>query len=174
MTRVIREERPNLLKETNKVEWFSFGPNEAISYKFIAQKSGVGGFSTNEGTNARRVSTLITVSQTPCDFDAAKALAGIDRGPGVKRGKWDACHIYNIGPGGVITMVPAGQALAPGANKDSVCLVEPGKTYYFNIRAFAPDPNRDACAESAKTMGSGLKCGGIWQFIGSEAAAKKP
>ena len=180
LARVIHEDRPNLLRDTNKIERFAFGPNEAISYKFTAQKSGSGGFGTEESTNARREPTLITVSETPCDFDVKKALAGIDRGPTSPRGKWDACHIYNVGPGGTINMVPTGQALAPGANKDAICFVSPGKTYYFNIRSLSvdnviltPTSVHDACAESAKTMGAGLKCGGIWQFIGAETDAAK-
>ncbi len=174
LTRVIREEVHGLIRDTNKIRQFAFGPNEAISYKFTAQKSGSGGFSTNEGTQARRESTLMSVSETPCDFDVEKALAGMDRGPASPRGKWSPCHVYNIGPGGGIGIVPIGQALAPGANTSAICFVKPGKTYYFNIRSFSADyvnkrDYRDACAVSAKTMGPGLKCGGIWQFIGSEA-----
>lgn len=169
LTRVIREERPNLLRGTNKIEEFVLGPNEAISYKFIAQKSGWGGFQTNEGTNARRVSTLLSVSETPCDFDAAKALAGSDQGGNAPRRKSNPCYAYAIGPGAVITVLPEGQVVSPGKPTNHLCVLKPGKVYYFNIRSFAANPNRDACAESAKTMGPNLKCGGIWQFIGSEA-----
>jgi len=173
LTRVIREEVHNLVRDSNRIRYFAFGPNEAISYKFTAQKSGSGGFATDEGTQSRRESTLMSVSETPCDFDVEKALAGMDRGPNSPRGKWSPCHMYNIGPGGSIGIVPIGQALPPGANTSAICFVKPGKTYYFNIRSFSADwinkrDYRDSCAESAKTMGPNLRCGGIWQYIGSE------
>ena len=177
LTRVVREEVRDLIRDTNKIHWFAFGPNEAISYKFTAQKTGWGGFQTNEGTQSRREATLISVSETACDFDAEKALSDMDRGPNTPR-KSSPCHVYALGPGGVITMVPIGQALPPGTQTGHICWIKPGKTYYFNIRSFSADwinkrDYRDACAESAKTMGPNLKCGGIWQFIGAEVPGAK-
>ena len=118
----------------------------------------------------------MSVSETACDFDAEKALTDMDRGPNTPRGKPAPCYRYNIGPGGNILIVPIGQALPAGTNMAPICFVKPGKTYYFNIRSFSADwinkrDYRDACAESAKTFGPNLKCGGIWQYIGQEAAS---
>jgi hypothetical protein len=169
---VIRETRPNLLRDTNKPIWYEVGPNQALSIKFTAQKSGMGGFGTEMATNARTEPHMVNVSETPCDFDLKKTFAGNDWG-GIKRpGKPNPCYAFAaVGPG--ITIVPEGQTLAPGANTAAICFVKPGKTYYFNIRTFAPDPNRDMCAEDAKTMGPSLKCGGIWQFVGAELGSDK-
>ncbi|MBI5200267.1 MAG: hypothetical protein HY925_01660 [Elusimicrobia bacterium] len=182
---VIREELHDLVRDTNKPHWFAYGPNQAVSYAFTAQ---AGGFNTNEGTAARRTSTLITVSETPCDFDYEKALAGIDRGPTAPKGVWDACRIYNVGPGGAINMLLEGQVLPPGTSPIPYCWLKPGKTYYFNIRSFQADdtfdPNhaaqksdyRDSCAEDAKNFGfgPGLKCGGIWQFVAADSGVRLP
>jgi hypothetical protein len=167
---VIREDRPNLLRDTNKIEWYAIGPNQALSVKFTAQKSGMGGFQTNEGTNARKQTHMANVSETPCDFDAKKAMAGSTWGGINRPGKRNPC--YDFGPTGtVITIVPTSQALNPGTNTAHICWVKPGKTYYYNIRTFLPDPSRDQCAEDAKTMRwPGMKCGGLWQFIGGETA----
>jgi len=160
---VIREDRPNIARESGpgNYVWYAIGPNEALSIKFTAPSRGLGGFVTDMATNARPEAHLTNVSETPCDFDVKKTFAGSPYGGITRPGKHNACYQFGA-VNTLITIVPTGQPFPPGASTAHICFVKPGKTYYYNIRTFAPDPNRDMCAEDAKTMRwPGMKCGGL-------------
>jgi len=171
LTRVIHKDFPNRKGDPNSGTW-AVGPNEAISYKFTAPKSGGGGFSTDLGTNARIVPHMITVSETPCDFDGVKAVSGRQVGPNEPKPKFVPCY-EAAGPGGTINFATIGLALPPGTPTVHICWLKPGKTYYFNIRTYLPFPDRDACAEEARTFGPNLRCGGIWGYTGAMADGEK-
>ena len=171
LTRVIRVDFPDLI--TGRVWPFTYGPNEAISVKFTTPLSGFGGFTTYEHVSAGAPTPmLINVSETPCDFNVETSMAGATAravgGPALIS-KWDPCHNFN-GDSGTISIARVGQVLPTGVAPWTVCRVKPGKTYYFNMRSF--ENRRDACAELVKTHPN-LKCGGIWQFNGSEIVERK-
>ena len=177
---VIRQVHVNLFRYTNRVYLFELGPNEAISVEFTAPKSGGGGFHTNYGTNAREVSLVQSLSETPCDFNLKKALAARQVGPNEPRPTISPCHVFSINAASGLGFVIEGTALTPGTNASAastLCVLKPGKTYYYNIRTIRIEPNRapfDDCAADAEIMGSDLKCGGLWQFIGGDAEGMKP
>ncbi|MCM2268383.1 MAG: hypothetical protein NDI60_11505 [Elusimicrobiales bacterium] len=130
---------------SGRVVYFSLKPNEALSYKFTAPDKGYIRFVTQEATNARQVNLLISVSETPCDFDARKAAANV-------RGK---CH--------AMMKFPQVDAVISGAVDG--CRLQAGKTYYFNIRTYLDNPVRDACAAELpffRSVNQQPLCGGIF------------
>ena len=189
LTRVIREDlRSAVVYRYNnntdeswlKTGYFvlpwSLGINEAISYKFTAPKTGRGGFSTGMGripiraiggstSDVRPVSTMMTVSETACDFDEAQARLWHESSDplpsGQKRKQPNNCTSWSVNADTAVNVIVLGQATAPGENTSSQCWIKPGKTYYLNIRTLGIKPLRDACASDAKILGPDLQCGGI-------------
>ena len=180
LARVIRQVHVNLFRYTNRVYLYELSPNEALSVEFTAPKSGGGGFATSDGTNAREVSTIVSLSETACDFNWEKALAARQVGPNEKRPTPSPCLDSNVNGRTSLSFVIEGTALTPGTSASAastLCVLKPGKTYYFNIRTLVLGPDVapfDACARDAKTMGPDLKCGGFWQFFGGDAEGMKP
>ena len=161
------------LSSPHGVELFAFGPNQALSYKFIAPKTGGGGFGITMATNATWAPMFMTVSETPCDFDIKKLLASSDRGPNFPRAIPNACYGYAPGDGAGMNVMAAGQATPTGMFNPAICFITPGKTYYFNIRSLSLSPARDGCAEAAKTSDLNFKCGGHLTISWAEEAAGK-
>jgi hypothetical protein len=170
---VIRKERASLTLGSGIREAFTLAPNQALSVKFTAPKSGGGGFNIIEATHARWEQMFMTVSKIPCDFDVKKLLASADRGPNFPRAIPASCIGYAPGEGAAIVVMADGQSVPPGLYKPAICFITPGKTYYLNIRTLSTNPTRDACAVSAERLGANLKCGGYLTVSWSGETADK-
>ncbi len=124
---------------------------EALSVKFKTPHSGFGFFTTGDSTSAREVANLMTISQTPCDFDAAKAA------------KKDPCHVQMIHGAEVrFQIAPAQKGIGWGG-----CILKPDSVYYMNIRNLTSPVEGVASFDSCDDWhGTGVKpcCGGWWQF----------
>ena len=160
LARVIRIDDPEAFNGSAKQISFSYGPNEAISYKFIAQKSVWGGFTVLGHVSAgAQTPMLMSVSETPCDFNVEKSMARAEAvGPaGLKQ---DPCYLFTGGEG-TLNFAAVGTALPRDGAGAIQCRLKPGKTYYYNMRSY--EGGQDACAKLAKTH-PGIKCGGIWRY----------
>ena len=56
---------------------FALAPNEAASWRFKTPSSGEGLIELSQATFATETSRMLTISETPCDFDEAKAMRKI-------------------------------------------------------------------------------------------------
>lgn len=161
LTAVHRYELPDLASMVGRVFDYQMRPNEAVSFKFTAPKSGSGGFALNETPYVPSVMAYATISSVPCDFSTS---GGLDPN-GVISG---SCHIGRVFPNVSFTVNGSGK-LGTG------CGVKPGGTYYFNIRFLGWNGKEksvayeDSCASLIKQFGPGAngKCGGLFSFNGS-------
>lgn len=138
------------------IRW-AMGPNEAVSYRFKTPGAGTAAINTNRDTSARSVPHLMTISETPCDFDVDKAMK-----PGAGP---NSCYAWAPVSGGVVILI------APSKAKG--CVLKPDSHYYFNIR-FLSNPGggepRDSCEDDLpifKSQNLTPRCGGIWHAVGN-------
>lgn len=167
LTKVYRKEL-NFFDKINRGTVIKYGlaANEAVTYRFKTPASGAGFLKTEMGSDYRPASVLLSVSETPCDFDTEKALR---KDPGC----------YNWSGGEVRFQIAPANAKGYGS-----CILKPETYYYFNIRHLNQSETgqpQDSCAAQADFFkSSGIKpvCGGIWVAIGNfkwkdEAAERK-
>ena len=128
-------------KSKNAFDFFVMQANESLSYKFTtpATDNG-GGFVYNDAANAVVRPTFISVSTSPCDFDASKIGT-------------NACYQTGIN----------GNSVGwhnTGAEYPGYCRVTKGTVYYMNIRfqdARPGLPPSDSCVSG--------NCGGLIQVL---------
>jgi hypothetical protein len=123
---------------------FDMAPNESLTYQFVATSLGVGSITIGESAQAQLVSTFISLSSSPCDFDVTKAS-----GPG-------RSYCYSA--------QPVENQLAYEVTNGPVsfmlnCKLIPGNTYYLNVRFHNGNDPADACAPRG-----GARCGGWLQI----------
>lgn len=128
-----------------KVDFFDMAPNEALTYKFVAGPAGAGYIFISVSTQVPLVPTFVSLSTSPCDFDATKLLAGPSR---------DFCYVS----------APLENMLYYQETNRSVsfpmCKLVPGQEYYLNLRfQNASAPGADSCAQAGSA-----RCGGILQI----------
>jgi hypothetical protein len=110
------------------------GPNEAITYQFTGPTSGsyVGDIFLTQASGSYPATTFVSISETPCDFDVAKATAG------------NACYTSEPTENGFQFQVTSGTVAAR-------CKIAPGVTYYLNVRFLdRRSPSVDTCAASGQ------------------------
>lgn len=135
---------------TGAIDFFSMGPGQALTYKFVAPASGANSIVYNESTNASFVPTLMSISSSPCDFDTPKSQPGPQR---------DFCYVSSNAYNAVIYGVLPAPQIAP----IPYCTLRPGNTYYFNIRFLYTGPGGNTTQDSCNASSSGV-CGGLLQF----------
>lgn len=129
---------------TGSTDFIAMTAGQALTYKFTTGASGGNRIVYNETTLADFAPSLMSISTSPCDFDAAKAQAG------------DLCYrasdLYNAVPYGIVA---TGNAAYPR------CTLRPNTTYYFNIRFVRATSGAatDSCLSPARGV-----CGGVLQF----------
>ena len=130
---------------SNQVEYFGVNANEALVYSFIAPPDGTSGsMQVNESTVATLVGNFVSISLTPCDFDAAKLNDG------------SGCYNNRNGPN--TTSYLSTTSPAPVLFQ---CKLTPGTRYYLNYRNWSPTPSpNDACLTT--TGSTGAPCGGLF------------
>ena len=130
---------------SNQVEYFGVNANEALVYSFIAPPDGTSGsMQVNESTVATLVGNFVSISLTPCDFDAAKLNDG------------SGCYNNRNGPN--TTSYLSTTSPAPVLFQ---CKLTPGTRYYLNYRNWSPSPSpNDACLTT--TGLTGIPCGGLF------------
>ncbi len=140
----------NDYKGKNAFDFFALQTNESLSFKFtVGSVDAAGGFIYNDGANARVRPTFISITDTPCNFDASKLVPGATR---------DACFSTGINGQGVnwanlTTDLPA-----------SYCRLVKGKTYYMNLRFQDARPVSDGGSPTTDSCPTG-NCGGIIQVL---------
>ena len=127
-------------KSQNAFDFFVMQANESLSYKFTtpATDNG-GGFVYNDAANAVVRPTFISVSTSPCDFDASKIGT-------------NACYQTGINGNSV--------GWITGADYPGYCRLTKGTVYYMNIRfqdARPGWPPSDSCVSG--------NCGGLIQVL---------
>lgn len=114
---------------------FAFAPNEAVSYEFLADPRAAGvraTISLTTGTTHAPAFTFLSISKSPCDFDIAKAQAG------------DPCYSSGNSVDRMLSMMVTSGSYGG-------CKLEPGQTYYMNLRFqnVLVSPAVDACQGTA-------------------------
>lgn len=125
-------------------------PNQAMSWKFVAPAEGSSSSIRFSSGIVPDVPVFISISTKPCDFDVTKA-AGSNRSSCFTSAPITA-HVCYIATAGNLT-----------ANEASYsCKLNPGDTYYFNLRLqdAINAPSVDACSANNQA-----RCGGFVQFI---------
>ena len=138
-------------KGKNAFDYFAMGAGEALSYKFtVPNVDTSGGFIYNDGANAVVRPTFISVTTTPCNFDASKIVAATR----------DACFVTGINGNSLNWVNLAPNIAIPAA----YCRLVKGQTYYMNIRFqdarpidLGGSPTTDSCVSG--------NCGGILQVL---------
>ena len=105
----------------------------------------------NESTIASMVPSFVSISTTPCDFDATKAGVGFSS-------PYLGC--YNIRNAANTTSYYSSTGAASGFVE---CKLTPGTRYYLNYRSYGLDGAGtpvDACL--ATTGSTGIPCGGLF------------
>jgi IPT/TIG domain len=116
---------------------------EALTWKFTAPASGTNFFTYDSGGDGNRSPAFMTLSDTPCDFDTAKVT-----------GPTAACYKS----GATVGLYWTANA---GAGGSWECKIEPGRTYFVNLRmqdarptSQGGSPTVDACAARGFCGGS--------------------
>ena len=136
-------------KAKNTVDFFVMQGGESLSYKFTVPMSDMtGGFLYNDSATATVRPTFMSISSTPCNFDATKIVAATQ----------DSCFRTALN-GNSINWVNI-----TGAIPVSYCRLVKGQTYYFNLRfqdarpvELSGSPTTDSCVSG--------NCGGILQVL---------
>lgn len=117
-------------------------PGEAMTWAFVAPASGSSSIDYDLGGQTKPAPAFVSVSTTPCDFDTTKV------------GR-DGCFVSGY-TASIYYTITAGASASPYQ-----CKLQPGVTYYMNIRVQSAltSPNTDACL----ALGGGL-CGGLLQI----------
>lgn len=131
---------------------YALAPHEAASWHFKTPDSGYGLIEEGMGTFATPVPMMLTISETPCDFDTVKALSKTKENIATT-----ACYQMNPNGGSVAFQLAPLKTLGYG------CVLKPNTDYYFNARALAQD-GHDTCADVTLAKKS---CGGIWTAHGN-------
>ena len=140
----------NDYKGKNAFDFFTLQTNESLSFKFtVGSVDAAGGFIYNDGANARVRPTFISITETPCNFDASKLVPGPTR---------DSCYSTGINGQGVnwaniTTELPA-----------SYCRLVKGRTYYMNLRFQDARPVSEGGSPTTDSCPTG-NCGGIIQVL---------
>ena len=129
---------------TSGNDHFQMEPDEALSYRFVPNAPGGGGFTAGETTEGYYAPLFMSLSTKPCDFDVAKAGAT----------PHNFCYLLSGGQSSLHFEV------TKGASKEwGVCKVTPGQTYYFNVRHHSGGKKgTDSCRDADQKH-----CGGLVQ-----------
>ena len=136
-------------KAKNTVDFFVMQGGESLSYKFTVPMSDMtGGFLYNDSATATVRPTFMSISSTPCNFDATKIVAATQ----------DSCFRTGLN-GNSVNWVNI-----TGPIPVSYCRLVKGQTYYFNLRfqdarpvELSGSPTTDSCLSG--------NCGGILQTL---------
>jgi hypothetical protein len=120
-------------------------PNEALTYQFVATTPGVGSITIGDSTQAPLVSTFISLSSSPCDFDVTKLIMGPGRSFCYSAQPLENQLAYEVTNGPVSFVLN--------------CKLIPGNTYYLNVRFHNGVNPADTCAPRG-----GARCGGWLQI----------
>ena len=134
-------------------EVFAMQGSDALSYKFtVPMTDAAGGFTYQENvaSGANTAPAFITVTATPCDFDASKQYPGL---PLIE----NSCYQTSIAG------VSVNWANIDGALAASYCRLTRGQTYYVNIRFQDARPASQGGSPTSTSCPSGL-CGGGLAF----------
>ncbi len=127
------------------LDYFDMGPNEALTYKFTADTLGVGSVTIGDSTQVPLVATFMSLSTTPCDFDASKLVMGAGRSFCYSSQPLENSLAYEVTSGNVSFALN--------------CKLIPGNTYYLNVRFQQGGTTADSCAPRG-----GAHCGGWLQI----------
>ena len=138
-------------KGKNAFDFFVMQSGESLSYKFTAPTVDTsGGFLYNDSATAVVRPTFISVTTTPCNFDATKIVAATR----------DACFQTSLNGNSVNWTNLAPNVAIPVA----YCRLVKGQTYYLNLRFqdarpvdLSGSPTTDSCVSG--------NCGGILQIL---------
>ncbi|HEX4857866.1 MAG TPA: hypothetical protein VFV17_02535 [Usitatibacteraceae bacterium] len=117
-------------------DYIDMGPNQALTYQFTTTNTTyIGQVYTDQGANYS-TSTFISISTTPCDFDAAKAVAN------------NACYATSGTPINGMFFEVTNNVSGYG------CKLNTNTTYYLNVRwqNAAVVPAADACAAAGQSL----------------------
>ena len=138
-------------KGKNAFDYFVMGAGEALTYKFtVPNVDTSGGFIYNDGANAVVRPTFISVTTTPCNFDASKIVAATR----------DACFATGLNGNSLNWANLAPNVAIPA----SYCRLAKGQTYYMNIRFQDARPVDLGGSPTSDSCSSG-NCGGIIQVL---------
>jgi len=124
-------------------DFFDMAANEALTYQFTASQLGTGQVLITDQTSYPLVSTFMSLSTTPCDFDITKLVS-----PG-RNYCYSALPLDNT----LAYEITSGAITFP-----TNCKLTPGVTYYLNLRFHNGSSAADTCAPR------GTRCGGILQI----------
>jgi hypothetical protein len=137
-------------KSKNAFDLFGMGPNEALSYKFVAYtEDASGGFIYNDNAIALVRPTFISITTTPCDFDVSKLVVGPGRDP---------CYQTGIN-GNSINWVNTSLV------NPAYCHIVKGQTYYVNLRFQDGRPASEGGTPTSDACPVGAVCGGLFQML---------
>jgi IPT/TIG domain len=132
-------------KANAALDFIAMGTGQSLTYKFTTPASGGGSFQTEENTQVTTPPTMISVSESPCDFNTAKLQF-----PGR-----DYCYSLIQAVSNIVQyeITPTGTPSTPGN-----CGLKPGATYYFNMRFLKPSG-----ATYIESCPAGALCGATLQ-----------
>lgn len=123
------------------IDYVAMAPRESLTYMFTAPTTqGVQRIQFQRDTSATWVPVMMSLSQTPCDFDQTK-LTPANR---------NYCYVAD---NNIYYQMTNGSTTAP------YCALRPGTKYYLNIRFLrTADLNNDPCS-----LTPSQRCGGVLQ-----------
>jgi hypothetical protein len=153
MPAVVADAQGNIIADYGQQKVFALTPGQALAFRVKLPRGTIGGIAATNASVGSEAARFISISETPCDFNAQKAVAN------------DVCYTSSAGDIGANIQYIVSDTPVAGR-----CTLKPDTPYYINYRhELARDttnngsPRDDCSARGHGVCGSAVVFGGLRQ-----------